>query len=585
MDASPDEQQESWGPDLDESVALNSSADSDPIRDEYDDEGDFERDPSDTANDHDEDSSHNATDSQALHGVHNGAASISTSVLTLTNNIVGAGLFSLPWVLQQATITTGLALGLLVGVLSSMSFILLAKCCERSGSFRFIEMGRRALGPTFAVVVQVCCVCYACGSCVSYVVLAADFLVGDNSGVLAYWSPDSVVYGRPYSRALTMGGVGLFVLFPLSLLRNLRVLKYSSTVAVSFMLYGVGLLLAAARRGHAANLADGVLLPLEDAVAPTVRWGPAGTTAAGVFSAVPILNVAYCAHYNAPRFYEELSRRSIPRLTRVVVLANVCASLVYAVAALSGYLAFGSATLGDIILNFSPAYAPARVARLGLAILVACTFPLAHHSLRAGLIALAFPRFNSNTLPTRYHVAITAAVVAVVVVVGIKVKRVEDVLAYKGALFGSCIVFLFPATMYAAMCLRSDVLLRVRRGMAGKRPSNAGIAPSAYGAVDALLDDLKDEIVGSSSAPTQVDAGEDSSEGAVIVAVDVVESLGGFRKRIGRVARELFCGCWSGGRVRCSFANLLGFMFLWGAVTGVLGVVVAAMKQAGAVPR
>ena len=82
-------------------------------------------------------------------------ASQFVSVLNLVNNVVGAGLFSMPWVLKQSSIVTGVVLLLFMAGLNGVSFVLLAKCCDLTGSFSYFDMGKMAFGPRFGVLVQV----------------------------------------------------------------------------------------------------------------------------------------------------------------------------------------------------------------------------------------------------------------------------------------------------------------------------------------------------------------------------------------------------------------------------------------------
>ena len=92
-------------------------------------------------------------------------ASVGSTMITLTANILGSGMYSLPWVLKQATCVTGIIFMVFIGLLSSTSFVLLALCCERTGTFNYLEMARRALGDSFAMILmilQVCCLLHIC---------------------------------------------------------------------------------------------------------------------------------------------------------------------------------------------------------------------------------------------------------------------------------------------------------------------------------------------------------------------------------------------------------------------------------------
>ena len=87
------------------------------------------------------------------------------SVLNLTNNILGAGLFTMPWCLRQTTVSSGVALLVFVAIANTFSFVTLSRCCDLSGEFSFLQIGRVALGPRFGRLVQWVVALYTIGSC------------------------------------------------------------------------------------------------------------------------------------------------------------------------------------------------------------------------------------------------------------------------------------------------------------------------------------------------------------------------------------------------------------------------------------
>lgn len=112
-------------------------------------------------------------------------ASVLSSSVSLINNIVGAGLFSMPWCLLESTVLTGSAAFCVICVLNLTSFMLLAECCDMSGCYSYLQIGQLALGPAFGVAAQLSTMLYAAGSLISYVVLLGDVLVGAGTGVLS----------------------------------------------------------------------------------------------------------------------------------------------------------------------------------------------------------------------------------------------------------------------------------------------------------------------------------------------------------------------------------------------------------------
>ena len=87
--------------------------------------------------------------------LHETKASIASSVFNLVNNIIGAGLLTMPWALRESSLVTGLVLISIVGFFNAYSFMLLAKCCDLSGTFSYKEMGARTLGRKWGILIQV----------------------------------------------------------------------------------------------------------------------------------------------------------------------------------------------------------------------------------------------------------------------------------------------------------------------------------------------------------------------------------------------------------------------------------------------
>ena len=88
-----------------------------------------------------------------------------------------------------------------------------------------------------------------------------------------------------------------------------------------------------------------------------------------------VINVAFTAHYNAPRYYFELRDRTLRRYLVVTASALGASLLIYLTVAFCGYLAFGDATKGDVLENFSPSYALAVGARIALVLVLLSVYP------------------------------------------------------------------------------------------------------------------------------------------------------------------------------------------------------------------
>jgi amino acid permease len=458
-----------------------------------------------------------------------GTAEVFPSVLNLTNNILGAGLFSMPWCLSQATAVSGALLLVLCACLNTISFVILCRCTELSGEYSYLKMGRVALGGRFGILVQSVVALYAVGSTISFVVLTGDFLVGKDTGLFEYLANNTILYNpddETGSRAIVVTAATLLFFLPLGLLRKLDALKYTSFFGCLASLFA-GVLTVYVYGWEP----KGSLLPDEsrDDLGIRVFGFPVS-----FWAAVPITNVAYTAHYNAPRFYQELRGRSLKRIGAVATGAMGFSMLLYGTVGIAGYLTFGTQTLGNVLKNYAPGFPLAVGARLALAIVVILTCPLAAHSLRSSILTLAYgDQYTTDNAPNRIIWGIACAVVLFCGVVGTLFTKVEVVLAYKGGIFGSMMVYIFPPLMLVALKVRE----RRERSKAQRRLNNN---PEDGGAASATL------VVSPDTPP--------AGFGETIAAM--------FKQREN----------WG-----------LAMMFVWGVVGGILSVGVTILMQLGVV--
>jgi solute carrier family 38 (sodium-coupled neutral amino acid transporter), member 11 len=378
------------------------------------------------------------------------------SILNLINNILGAGLFSMPWCFRCTSLVSGILLLIFCASMNAASFVIIGKCCDAAGEFSYIKMGRLALGNTFGVALQTVVALYTLGSNISFVVLCGDFLVGDNTGIMELFANNTILYRankETENRAFIIFCCTILFFFPLSILRNLEKLKYTSALSCLASLYAA--VLTCTIYFFAPKDA---MLPSEINADPPLRnvidWF---SFPISFWEAVPIVNVAFTAHYNAGRYYKELKDRSIQKLTLVSVGGMGSSLLLYGLVAVTGYLSFGRMSKGNVLENFSPDYSLAIGARIALSIVVIFTLPLVTHSLRSALFALFWEdKYTSDTAPRSIIASIAVGILLACGVIGVVFTKIEVVLAYKGGIFGSCLVYIFPTMMLVALRVRKD---------------------------------------------------------------------------------------------------------------------------------
>lgn len=372
-------------------------------------------------------------------------ATVMSSIFNLANNIMGAGMLVLPWAMAQSTLIPGCLLMVMASFCSTSSLLMLGRCCEVTGAYTFKGLAEKAFGRNAGIAIQCVVLSYTTGTCIAYVIFSGEFsrdffkYCAYSAGQVAnatngaepsflgayYYLTDPI-----YSKV----GLALFVLLPICLVRDLHMLRHTSTLAVLCIIYTT--VMVAAFSGS-------------EPVSPTFEMAEVQPS---IWRAYPIFIVAFTAHYNGPRFYGELKGRSLSVFTKVAVPAFMLCAFIYISCAVAGYHRFGYKTCPSILACFPIQSLPAAIARMAFAVVMVTSYPIAFFAIRDSLIQLIFP-LHVGRFGTVFH-ALTVGMVAFTATVGILFPKISFVLDINGAAFGSLIVYVLPSVMF--LKLRAD---------------------------------------------------------------------------------------------------------------------------------
>lgn len=248
------------------------------------------------------------------------------------------------------------------------------------------------------------------------------------------------------------------VVIPLSFLRRLDSLKYTSIIALFSIAYLVILVVAHYFKGD--TLADRGHVRV-------FQWsGPVSALAA-----FPVIVFAYTCHQNMFSILNEISDNSHFRTTGVIFASIGSACALYILTGITGYLSYGDNITGNIV-NMYPAAAASTIGRLAIVILVMFSYPLQIHPCRASIDACLKwrPRRKSSdgdNSPSRQNLILSTpstirkaemgdmrfAVISTVLIVlsfitAMSVSSLEKVLAYVGSTGSTTISFILPGLFY-----------------------------------------------------------------------------------------------------------------------------------------
>ncbi|XP_078445538.1 amino acid transporter AVT6C-like [Wolffia australiana] len=379
----------------------------------------------------------------AAESVH-GSAAVSGAVFNLSTSIIGAGIMSIPATLKVLGVVPALSLILAVAILCDVSVEFLLRYTHSGKVMSYAGIMAESFGKAGAMALQLCVVLTNLGALIMYLIIIGDVLAGNQSegdghlGVLEEWFGGQWWNSRPAALLFTL----VVVLLPLLLLRRVDSLQYSSAMsvflAVVFVAISCALAVVALIKG--STMSPRLLPDLSS-----------GTSFYDLFTAVPVIVLAFTFHFNVHPIRAELNKSS--DMTKAVRISLVLCSTIYAAVGLSGYLLFGDATMADILSNFD-GVAGSGIAslindlvRLSYGLHLILVYPLLNFSLRINLDGLFFP--NSRPLPydnTRF-LCLTVGLAVLVYIAAIVIPNIWTLFQFFGSTSAVCLSLIFPASI------------------------------------------------------------------------------------------------------------------------------------------
>ena len=250
------------------------------------------------------------------------------------------------------------------------------------------------------------------------------------------------------SRGSNILTITIALLFPMSLIKNLSALAFTSILGFCAIMYTVFFINFRAldgsyKLGSGKFVTDGLLkgLPSFD---KSSLWNIN-------FSSLVLasnLGLAYVAHYNSPGMYRELKDTSAKRFGTMVNIGFVILIFLYVITMAAGYSTFGDNTMGNILLNYHPGDMLATLGQVATGFSILFGFPLVAAGARESLIGaaagLGFPQLGDP----KNHVKFVTAMLTFVTAISLNAKDISLVMGLTGAALGSFICYVCPAMVY-----------------------------------------------------------------------------------------------------------------------------------------
>uniref|UniRef100_A0A1I8HBC4 SANT domain-containing protein n=1 Tax=Macrostomum lignano TaxID=282301 RepID=A0A1I8HBC4_9PLAT len=361
-------------------------------------------------------------------------------------NIVGVTVLAMPFCFAQCGfLLAGLLLILVsLATLKSSRMLLTCALATKQNSFEFLA--HYLYGPMGKLIVEFSMIGLSLGTLVAFQIIVGDLCPQVVAALLGS-DPASL----PNLRGVVMTAFAAGVILPLSLMRDPASLARISFVSLScyagFLLHLIGLTL---QQKISELLNPALKNPYE---APYNWFRPSG-----LFYALPIMCLAFSCQTQLFLLYDSLSQPSIKTVQKILTLS---------VGAI-GYVACNAShpvIHGDLTAMY-PSTPLCNLVRLFLVMSIAVSFPVIIYPCRVSVFSLFYLRQTGlsdtpsgglgdiiggqvsvgGVIPETQFRGITVAIVVGTLAGGLLLPNVEFVLGITGALTGSVICYILPAS-------------------------------------------------------------------------------------------------------------------------------------------
>mmetsp|Transcript_67469 Transcript_67469/g.140994 ORF Transcript_67469/g.140994 Transcript_67469/m.140994 type:complete len:540 (-) Transcript_67469:120-1739(-) len=416
-----------------------------------------------------------------------GDMSISTASFNLANNVIGAGLVGLPYVVSSSGILPFLGFMTLSAGIATFTLHLLASCAEMAGRKNFEAVGVAALGSKGLQLTAIVVMMQCYGACIAYICLIASTapVVGKALGIPAL------------SGTVLQVLITVVMVLPLCLLKNLNALGSSAIFAlIVYLLVAVtGVISFFTDDWHESNQESLNLCPVGEPL-----WFGEGITS--TVKNFPTIIFAFVCHTSALPVFAELKEPTVARMRVVNTYSVLMPYVLYMAVGLLYYFTYVNTAFSSVLMNLRHCYCKefsgehcnsacklqecaddnlwASILNSGFLLAVVTGYPNVHYALRKSMIALVIGPQAEFSWPV--HIGIGVGNVALTLFVALVLgDGVNVVFNWAGSICSPAVCFLLPSIFYLLLCKTPEAIAK----FGGMRPWS--FLALAFGIVSMLV--------------------------------------------------------------------------------------------------
>uniref|UniRef100_A0A9J8D7D7 Sodium-coupled neutral amino acid symporter 2 n=1 Tax=Cyprinus carpio carpio TaxID=630221 RepID=A0A9J8D7D7_CYPCA len=387
-----------------------------------------------------------------------GSASFGMSVFNLGNAIMGSGILGLSYAMANTGIALFVILLVAVAIFSLYSVHLLLKTANEGGSLVYEQLGYKAFGIPGKLAASCSITMQNFGGTISEVNPANRKHSHANIDVCVVFCSAWYTNGDYLVLLVTVA-----IILPLSLLKNLGYLGYTSGFSLLCMVFFL-IVVIYKKFQIPCPLPENFINITVNVSQPQVNTTDEECCKPKYFVfnsqtvyAVPILTFAFVCHPAILPMYEELKDRSRRKMQNVANVSFLGMFVMYLLAALFGYLTFNEAVEPELLHTYSKVYnfdVVLLIVRFAVLTAVTLTVPVVLFPIRTSVNHLLGA---SKEFSWPRHICITVALLVCVNILVIFVPTIRDIFGFIGASAAAMLIFILPSAFYIKLVRKESM--------------------------------------------------------------------------------------------------------------------------------
>ncbi|KAK6600800.1 transmembrane amino acid transporter [Botrytis cinerea] len=364
-------------------------------------------------------------------------SNLRNAFMNMANSIIGAGIIGQPYAFRQAGLLAGVILLIALTITVDWTIRLIVINSKLSGRDSFQGTVEFCFGRTGLIAISVAQWAFAFGGMIAFCIIVGDSIPHVLTAVFPGLR-DVPVLGLLANRRVVIVVFVLGISYPLSLYRDIAKLAKASTLALISMMIILFTVVT-----------QGFMVPKEDRGEFTTSLL---TINDGIFQAIGVISFAFVCHHNSLLIYGSLQTPTIDRFSTVTHYSTSISMVACLLMALSGFLTFGSKTLGNVLNNFPATNPLVNLARLCFGLNMLTTLPLEAFVCREVMFNYWFPGDPFNM---HLHLIFTSALVVSAMILSLVTCDLGAVFELIGATSACALAYILPPLCYIKLTRRT----------------------------------------------------------------------------------------------------------------------------------